>query len=170
MVRILTSLLFVGLSLAAPSNSKPRSTSSTQCTTSLDGNFPVQTPSGFHYSGNVRKYYIAAEEIDWDYAPSGWDNWLGLPLQHSPRAQSAGYTKHGTKWKKAVYRGYTDGAFTARTPQPEWQGTQGPTIRAEVGDMVEILFLNRLSNNFASMHSMGLAYSKGSEGAGYPNG
>lgn len=173
MVRISFLLLFVGLSLAVPSDASRQQSSpalSTRCTTAIDGKLPAQTPSDFHYSGNVRKYYIAAEEIDWDYAPSGWDNWLGLPLHHSPRAQSAGITKHGTKWRKAVYRGYTDGSFTAKTIQPEWQGLQGPTLRAEVGDMIEILFLNRLSHNFASMHSMGLAYSKGSEGAVYPNG
>lgn len=173
MVRILCAFLFLGLSLAVPSSTsrqQPSPTPSTQCTAALDGKLPAQIPYDFHYSGNVRKYYIAAEDIDWDYAPSGWDNWLGLPLKHSPRAQSASITKHGTKWRKAVYRGYTDGSFTTKTPQPEWQGLQGPTLRAEVGDMVEILFLNRLSHNYASIHSMGLVYSKGSEGAVYPSG
>ena len=173
MVRILSSLLFVGLALAVPSSSshrqQPSSTPSSQCTTTLDGKLPAETPSGFRYSGTTRKSYIAAEEVDWDYAPSGWDNWLGLPLRHSPRAQSADYTKHGTKWRKALYIGYTDGTFQTKIPQPEWQGAQGPTIRAEVGDMVEILFQNRLSRNYASMHSMGLAYSKDNEGASYPD-
>lgn len=142
---------------------------SKQCTATLDKHLPAYTPADFHFSGNIRKYYITAEEIDWDYAPSGWDNWLGLPLRYSPRAQSAGYTDYGTQWRKAVYRGYTDDSFTTKTTQPEWQGTQGPTIRAEVGDMIEILFLNRLSHNFASIHSMGLAYSKEYEGSVYPN-
>jgi manganese oxidase len=30
-------------------------------------------------------------------------------------------------------------------------------LRGEVGDMIEILFVNRLSENYATMHSMGLA-------------
>lgn len=35
--------------------------------------------------------------------------------------------------------------------------------------MIEILFVNKLSKNYATMHSMGLAYTKYSEGADYPN-
>jgi hypothetical protein len=46
--------------------------------TKLDGNLPEFTPSNFRFSGNVRRYYIAAEETEWDYAPTGWDNWLGV--------------------------------------------------------------------------------------------
>lgn len=33
--------------------------------------------------------------------------------------------------------------------------------------MIEILFVNKLSKNYATMHSMGLAYSKTSEGGDY---
>lgn len=143
--------------------------SSPSCTATLNGKLPNQTPINFHPSGNVRQYYIAAEDITWDYAPTGWDNWLGVPLEVSPRAQKAGYTKYGTKWRKAAFRGYTDSSFTTKSPQPEWQGIQGPTIRAEVGDLIEILFVNKLQHNYASMHSMGLAYSKEYEGSDYPN-
>jgi hypothetical protein len=38
-----------------------------------------------------------------------------------------------------------------------------------VGDLVEIMFVNRLSENYASMHSMGLSYTKYDEGSAYPN-
>lgn len=48
------------------------------CQASMNGALPSPTPSGFAFSGNVRKYYIAAEEVVWDYAPTGWDNWLGV--------------------------------------------------------------------------------------------
>jgi hypothetical protein len=48
------------------------------CYAQLDGKLPSFTPSNFHFSGNVRRYYIAAEEVEWDYAPTGWDNWLGV--------------------------------------------------------------------------------------------
>ena len=48
-------------------------------------------------------------------------------------------------------------------------GIQGPTIRSEIGDLIEILFTNKLTRNYASIHSMGLAYSKENEGALYPN-
>lgn len=92
-----------------------------------------------------------------------------VPFEQSARAQFAGYTLYGTKWLKALYRGYTDSSFTEYTAQPAFQGSQGPTIRAEVGDMIEILFVNRLKRNYATIHSMGLAYSKAYEGSDYPN-
>ena len=163
--------MFFTLAFAASALLSPYALASSleACAGGLNGRLPDQTPIDFNFSGNVRRYYIAAEEIIWDYAPSGWDNWLGLPVNLSPRAQAAGYTKYGTKWNKAVYRGYTDAGFTEKSPQPEWQGIQGPTIRSEVGDLIEILFSNKLTSNFASIHSMGLAYSKENEGALYPN-
>lgn len=164
MAVMLTSLL-AGLAAAAAAASS--SASSPTCMP--NGQLPSPTPSDFHFSGNVRQYYIAAEEIDWDYAPSGWDNWLSVPVKNSPRADAGDYNDFsiGTKWRKAVYRGYTDATFSQQTLQPAWQGIQGPTIRAEVGDLVEILFVNRLSTHYASMHSMGLSYSKDNEGAVY---
>jgi hypothetical protein len=90
-------------------------------------------------------------------------------MNASPRADMAGANAFGTKWLKALYRGYTDASFSQYSEQPPWQGTQGPTIRSEVGDLVEIMFVNKMTENYATMHSMGLAYSKHSEGADYPN-
>jgi hypothetical protein len=137
-------------------------------TITLDGNLPSPTPDNFHFSGNARKFYIAAEEEDWDYAPTGWDNYMGVPIDHSPRAKAAGYLERST-WKKALYRGYTNESFTQQLERPPSQGVLGPTIRAEVGDLIEVMFLNNLSQNYASMHSMGLMYTKESEGGDYPN-
>ena len=31
--------------------------------------------------GKVRTYYIAADELDWDYAPSGIDQMTGKPFE-----------------------------------------------------------------------------------------
>jgi hypothetical protein len=90
-------------------------------------------------------------------------------MEASPRANMAGANAFGTKWLKALYRGYTNESFSQYTEQPAWQGTQGPTIRAEVGDMIEIMFVNKMTTNYATMHSMGLEYPKHSEGADYPN-
>jgi len=151
--------------------SSPSSSSSFQaCAIRLDGQLPSPTPLGYEFSGNVRRYYVAAEEEEWDYAPTGWDNWLGVPFNISPRADFSGYNEYGTKWLKALYRGYTDSTFSQRSEQPAFQGTQGPTIRSEVGDLIEIMFVNNLSENYATMHSMGLAYNKAhGEGADYPN-
>ncbi|KAK4503137.1 hypothetical protein PRZ48_006564 [Zasmidium cellare] len=131
----------------------------------MNGQLPSQTPSDFHFSGNVRRYYVAAEEVEWDYAPTGWDNWLGVPMSRSPRAKP--FIRFNTTYLKALYRGYTDASFTQLTEQPPWQGTQGPTLRSEVGDLLEIMFVNKLSRNYATMHSMGLAYNKMNEGSDY---
>ncbi|KAK4997832.1 hypothetical protein LTR66_002819 [Elasticomyces elasticus] len=171
-LRSCSSFLVLALSLLSSATAAAVSSSSSvpqACATALDGVLPSPTPSNFKFSGNVRRYYVAAEEVSWNYAPSGWDNWLGVPLGASPRAQSAGYNQYGYTWQKALYRGYTDATFSTLLTQPAWQGTQGPTLRSEVGDLIEILFVNRLPNQYASMHSMGLAYTKDHEGSLYPN-
>lgn len=161
---------FTSLSAALPT--ARNNTALQACTASMNGVLPNPTPADFHFSGQVRRYYIAAEQVTWDYTPSGWDNGLGVPIDVSPRANTAGITAKGslgTQWQKALYRGYTDASFTTPSPQPAWQGLNGPTLRAEVGDMIEILFSNQLQQNYASMHSMGLSYSKENEGSLYPN-
>lgn len=70
---------------ALPSNTESstntvqnRADLSSACAASMNNVIPSPTPSGFVFSGTVRRYYIAAEEIEWDYAPTGWDNWLGV--------------------------------------------------------------------------------------------
>lgn len=42
------------------------------------GKAPTKKPSG-----KVRHYYIAAVEVEWDYAPSGQDVLGGMPLEES---------------------------------------------------------------------------------------
>ncbi|RHZ58255.1 hypothetical protein CDV55_100250 [Aspergillus turcosus] len=145
-----------------------------QCEAMMNGHLPYTVPRGFNFSGNVRRYYVAAEIEQWDYAPTGWDNWLGVPMNQSFRAQTWGYIPSeenaGTVFDKALFRGYTDSSFTVKTEQPPWQGFEGPTLRAEVNDMIEILFVNKMDHFYASMHSMGLYYTKESEGSEYYNG
>ncbi|KAK6430159.1 hypothetical protein LTR95_013688 [Oleoguttula sp. CCFEE 5521] len=164
-------LLAVGvLAQSSPVVPNPSPTVLQQCAASMNGQPPSQTPTDWKWNGVVRRYYVAAEQVEWDYAPTGWDNWLGIPMELSPRAQFSGQLKYRTKWEKALYRGYTDASFSEYTPQPPWQGTQGPTIRSEVNDLIEIMFVNKLDKYYATIHSMGLEYSKGQgEGADYPN-
>jgi hypothetical protein len=56
------------------SNGANRSLAS--CAASMNGSVPSSL--GFDFSGTIRRYYVAAEEVEWDYAPTGWDNWLGV--------------------------------------------------------------------------------------------
>lgn len=43
------------------------------------------------------------------------------------------------RYRKAVYRQYTDATFTTRVKQPEYTGLLGPTLIAEVGDSLKIV-------------------------------
>lgn len=64
-------------------------------------------------------------------APTGWDNWLGVPMEDSFRAWTWDYIPSnesiGTTYDKALYRGYTGPDFQTRSEQPPWQGYMGPT-------------------------------------------
>ncbi|KIX02680.1 uncharacterized protein Z518_08622 [Rhinocladiella mackenziei CBS 650.93] len=79
---------------------------------------------------------------------------MGVLMNESTTAYLADYTSAGSGSHLGKYIGYTDSSFT-------WLGLTGPTLR-------EILFLNRLPANYASLHSMGLAYSNDNEGSMYP--
>ncbi|KAK3076949.1 hypothetical protein LTS18_011579 [Coniosporium uncinatum] len=132
-----------------------------------DRALPEQVPFNFNFSGTVRTYYMTSEVLDWDYAPTGWDNWLGVPIASSPRA--APYAHQGTKFQKARYVGYTDSTFTKKVDEVPTAGINGPIIRAEVGDMIQVVFLNLVPDHPTSVHSMGLTYTQYSEGSNYPN-
>jgi FtsP/CotA-like multicopper oxidase with cupredoxin domain len=105
-----------------------------------------------------RTYYIAAENVGWNYAPTPRDLIHGRPLP-APWGQR-------TTWPKVRFIEYTDDTFSTRRPQPAWLGILGPIIRAEVGDEVVVHFLNRARSPY-SMHPHGLRYDKDNEGAHY---
>ena len=121
----------------------------------------------------VRTYYVAADEVDWDYAPLGIDQMSGMPFDHIPQL----WTEHtnnriGKVYRKAVYREYTDASFTIlkkRPPQWDHLGLLGPVLRAEVGDTIRVVFKNNGVQAY-SMHPHGVFYEKGSEGAHYNDG
>jgi FtsP/CotA-like multicopper oxidase with cupredoxin domain len=120
--------------------------------------------------GRVRTYYIAAEEINWDYAPLGIDMTTGKPFEGTAAAYTQPGPNHiGHIYRKAVYREYTDGTFTTRkrrAPQDEYLGLLGPILRAEVGDTIKVVFKNNASRPY-SVHPHGVFYEKASEGAMY---
>ena len=105
----------------------------------------------------TRHYYIAAEDVTWNYAPSGHDLLTATPIR-KPWLQ--------LQWPKTRFVEYTDGTFTTTKPQPVWLGILGPVIRAEVGDEVVVDFLNR-SHRGHDMHPHGLRYDKINEGSLY---
>ena len=70
--------------------------------------------------GLVREYFIAAVEVDWDYAPSGNNLITHQSLESSAEVQITtlkGKNRIGHVYKKALYWGYDDAAFTQPSPR-----------------------------------------------------
>ncbi|WAQ95422.1 HEPHL-like protein [Mya arenaria] len=127
-------------------------------------------------TGNVRRYYIAAVERKWNYAPNtiipldGSNFSLPSHDQHI-RVQKEGKFI-GSIYTKALYREFTDSTFTqekVRSADEIHLGVLGPFIKAEVGDTVEVVFKNMASRPY-SIHAQGLRYNKTYEGMGYNDG
>jgi FtsP/CotA-like multicopper oxidase with cupredoxin domain len=121
-------------------------------------------------SGVTRTYYIAAEDVEWDYAPSGVNRITGKPFGSAEAIwMESGPHRIGRVYKKALYYEYTDSTFAERISRPpEWEhlGMLGPLIRAEVGDTIVVMFRNKAGFP-ASVHPHGVFYDKDSEGAPY---
>jgi hypothetical protein len=94
--------------------------------------------------GQTRQYYVAAEEVTWDFAPSR----KALIHGHGPSEAIPKPWARNTRKKKVRYVEYTDSTFTTPKPQPEWLGILGPVIRAEVGDIIVVHFLNRAKGRY----------------------
>jgi FtsP/CotA-like multicopper oxidase with cupredoxin domain len=111
----------------------------------------------------VRTYYIAADEVIWNYAPSGMDVLADKPLRPLLPGQI------GWSYHKAIYREYTDATFSHMLQRPASQaylGLIGPIIHAEVGDTIVVVFKNNARFPL-SVHPHGVFYGKSSEGAPY---
>jgi FtsP/CotA-like multicopper oxidase with cupredoxin domain len=123
--------------------------------------------------GTVHTYYIAADEVDWNYTPLGVDKMMGMEFEgYSKVFTERGPHRIGSTYRKALYREYTDETFTTLKPRaPEWEhlGMLGPVLRAEVGDTIRVVFKNNATHPF-TMHPHGVFYTKDSEGAGYDDG
>ena len=130
---------------------------------------PVTSPS----ASRVRIYYIAADEVDWDYAPGGVNKMMGMKFdRNSALFTERGPHRIGTVYRKAIYREYTDQTFQHLKPRPpQWEhaGILGPILRAEVGDTIRVVFKNNATQPY-SMHPHGVFYDKASEGAPYADG
>jgi hephaestin len=123
--------------------------------------------------GRLRTYFIAADEVTWDYAPQGRNLVTGQAFGETENVfVQRGRDRIGSAYKKALYREYTDASFGTLKPRPPgWQhlGMLGPVIRAEVGDTIRVVFRNNASRPY-SVHPHGVFYPKDAEGAGYDDG
>ncbi|XP_075404832.1 ferroxidase HEPHL1 [Tenrec ecaudatus] len=119
---------------------------------SCDNEDPSEQPYGV-----IRTFYIAAEEVEWDYAPN--KNWEFEKQHLDARGERHGdiFMNHtenwiGSQYKKVVYREYTNGEFVeikARRPREQHLELLGPMIHAEVGDSILIIFKNKASRPYS---------------------
>jgi hephaestin len=121
----------------------------------------------------TRLYYVAADEVEWDYAPGGVEPMTGKPFEGMAKAYTErGPHRIGRVYQKALYREYTDGTFSVLKDRPagsEYLGSLGPILRGVVGDTIRVVFRNNGTHPF-SMHPHGVFYLKDSEGAPYNDG
>jgi FtsP/CotA-like multicopper oxidase with cupredoxin domain len=133
----------------------------------------VQAAGAPTYTSRTRTYFIAADEVRWNYAPTGKNEIIGAPFDTTANVfVQKGPQRIGTTYIKSLYREYTDDTFTHLKPvAPEWEhlGMLGPMIRAVVGDRVRVVLRNNVDKP-ASIHMHGLEYDKSSEGAPYNDG
>ncbi|XP_055986016.1 hephaestin [Sorex fumeus] len=109
----------------------------------------------------ARTYYIMAEEIEWDYCPDRkweleWHNQSEDSYSDIFLSNKNGLL--GSRYKKAVFREYTDGSFKIprpRTGSEEHLGILGPLLRGEVGDIITVVFKNNASRPY-SVHADGV--------------
>jgi len=129
--------------------------------------------AGAKSTGKTRTYYIAADEVEWNYAPAGRDEAMGMPFDDISKLYTQpGPHRIGSVYKKAIYREYTDASFTKLKERPadeQYLGLLGPILRGEVGDTIKVVFKNNGSHPF-TMHPHGVLYKKDSEGADYNDG
>jgi hypothetical protein len=101
-------------------------------------NYDVNTaPANFatsNYQGQTRIYYIAADEVKWDFAPTGINQITGKPFDgHDKLYIENTQDRIGKVYLKAQYREYTDDTFTTLKPiSDKWKhlGILGPVIHA----------------------------------------
>ena len=113
----------------------------------------------------TRRYYIAAEEVTWDFLPRGENHCKNDPALGDDENVFVenGPDRIGSRYIKARYIRYTDSKFTKQMPQDPTLGYLGPTLQAEVGDTVEVVFLNRL-DRAVNIEPHGLQFAAASNG------
>uniref|UniRef100_A0AAQ5ZYP3 ferroxidase n=1 Tax=Amphiprion ocellaris TaxID=80972 RepID=A0AAQ5ZYP3_AMPOC len=124
--------------------------------------------------GVVRNYYLAAEKVLWDYAPSEKDLMNNVSLTEADSASEVFFGRDGgrigDRYLKVIYKEYTDDTFTtAISPDPGHLGILGPVLRAEEGDTLSVTFMNKADRNY-SIEPHGLHYDQRFQGSSYEDG
>jgi FtsP/CotA-like multicopper oxidase with cupredoxin domain len=123
--------------------------------------------------GHARVYFIAADQVEWDYAPSGKNLITGQAFGAAESTwMGSAPNRIGRRYLKSIFHEYTDGTFTREKPRPKrWEhlGILGPVVQAEGGDTISVTLKN--NTRFpVSLHAHGVWYDKEGEGAPYDDG
>ncbi len=123
------------------------------------GFFAAALADGMVTGGMERHYWIVAEEVEWDYAPSYPTNLMTGDAFNEDHDVDVGDESGviGRIYTKSVYREYSKD-FKTRLDHEEHLGILGPSIRAEVGDTIVVHFRNDTSHD-TSVHLHGVHYS-----------
>ncbi|XP_059014055.1 hephaestin [Mustela lutreola] len=122
--------------------------------------------------GATRVYYLAIQDVQWNYAPKGRNIIRNQTLDDDTVASSflnSDKNRIGSSYKKTIYKEYRDGTYMDEMVQPAWLGFLGPVLQAEVGDVILIHLKNFASRPY-TIHPHGVFYEKDSEGSLYPDG
>lgn len=133
---------------------------------------PAATLAGQSPAPQTRTYYIAADDVTWDYVPGGRDEIAGVPYVDTAYFAKGRPRPVSTSYHKVLYREYTDASFRTLKARPiEWQhlGFLGPLIRGVVGDTIRVVFRNNARRPY-SIHPHGVFYNKNAEGVPYNDG
>ncbi|KAM7398054.1 hypothetical protein PAMA_006090 [Pampus argenteus] len=132
--------------------------------------------SSTQMGGVVRHYYLAAEKVLWNYAPSGKDLINNVSLTDADSASETFFGRDGGRiggrYMKVIYKEYTDNTFTTAKPPTSDSGHLGlfgPVLRAEEGDTLTVTFMNNADRNY-TIQPHGLHYDKRFQGARYEDG
>ncbi|XP_007437473.1 ceruloplasmin, partial [Python bivittatus] len=147
-----------------------------------EGIFEVACLTTDHYTGGMRQtyqvkrcgssakdeqythqktYYIAAIELEWDYSPNRtWEQERHQFHDESPGNPFLNKEDKfiGSKYKKVVYREYTDQTFSTlkeRNEEEEHLAILGPLLLTNVGDRIRIIFKNMAFRPY-SIHAQGV--------------
>ncbi|KAH9508747.1 hypothetical protein Btru_049802 [Bulinus truncatus] len=119
-----------------------------------------------YFKGRYRDYFIAAEEVMWDYAPLQRTIVNGEDL-NDPKTEGSIFVRHdenfiGHIYKKAVFKEYKDWTFISLKPGED-RDILGPVMWVEVGDTLRVTFKNKASRPY-SIYSHGLKKSLSDSG------
>ena len=130
-----------------------------------DGYWQDVAGGGTAPTGTIRRVFLRAEEVQWNYAPLGYNVITNARFSEDDDTfVRAGGGFVGSTYTKCVYHGYTDASYATRTQAPPEFGILGPPIYAEVGDDVHVTLRNSCSFP-ATVHAHGVFYSLSNEGA-----